>query len=180
VPDPHATLHDLCLAYGDFNRPVFLEAFLRWFLDSAGPKELAALRRAIRSRAKTLSRGGKGGRPRAEHDPDWLRRSAQLVWQKDILHWTWPKIAASAGMKPTNTNIRTLQNRRDHFALIVWRAIQARADSTHELSHMLKSKRTQRSLRASLALPFHTHPEDCRKLVLTLFSRGLHVAARTP
>ncbi|HKO03794.1 MAG TPA: hypothetical protein VJW51_03550, partial [Candidatus Acidoferrales bacterium] len=126
MPDPHATLHDLCLAYGDFNRPVFLEAILRWFVDSADPKELAALRRAIRDRAKVLTHGGKGGRPRAEHDPNWLRRSAQLAWQKDILHWTWPKIAATAGIKPTLANIRTLQNRRDRFALLVWRAIHLR------------------------------------------------------
>ncbi len=43
VPDPHATLHDLCLAYDDFNRPALLEAFLRWFVDSADSTDLAAL-----------------------------------------------------------------------------------------------------------------------------------------
>ena len=58
MPHPHATLHDLCLVYGDFNRPAFLEAFPRWLLDSADVGELAALRRALRDRAKALSRGG--------------------------------------------------------------------------------------------------------------------------
>ncbi|HKO03984.1 MAG TPA: hypothetical protein VJW51_04510 [Candidatus Acidoferrales bacterium] len=84
MPDPHETFHDLCLAYGDFNRPVFLEAFLHWFVNSADSKELATLRRGIQTRAKLLRSQGKRGRPRAGESWRWLCATLRLVWQREI------------------------------------------------------------------------------------------------
>ena len=176
--DPrHARFLDLCLLYGDFNRPVFLEAILRWFVESADAKELAALRRAIRDRANALKRYGKRGRPLAEHHPDWIRRSLQIVWQREILHWPWRKIAAAAGLKFTKNNIRTLQNRCDRYALLVWHTLPDHAGRPHALARLLDSKSIQRVLRSRLSLPFGTHPEESKRLVRTLVDRGLHVAA---
>jgi hypothetical protein len=161
----HAQFLDLCLLYADFNRPVFLEAFLRWFMDSASPAELTALRRAIRGRTKALMQNGKKGRPRAEHDPNWIRRSLQIVWQREILHWPWRKIAAAAGLAPTRPNIRTLQLRRDLYAEIVCHALPPHAD--------LRQPRIQRILRSRLSFPFDSHPSACTRIVQALVPRGL-------
>jgi hypothetical protein len=173
----HTQFLDLCLLYGDFNRPVFLEAILRSFVESAGPKELAALRRALRDRANALKRYGKRGRPSAEHDPDWIRRSLQIVWQREILHWPWRKIAASAGLKPTRPSIRTLQLRRDLYALLVWHALPTRADRPQALKRLLESKPIQRMLRSHLSLPFDSHPQECTSIVRALVPRGLYFGA---
>jgi hypothetical protein len=179
--DPrHAPFLNHCLLYADFNRPVLLNAILRWFVESADANELKRLRHAIRDRAKALRRPGKKGRPRAEHTLKWISASARLVWQREILHWPWPKIAAAAGLKPTKPNLRTLQNRRDHYAMLVWRAasrLTSRADQPEVLSKMLDSTRNQRWFRSQLGLPFDTHPEECRKIVLALIPRGLAVEA---
>jgi len=176
--DPrHARFLDLCLLYGDFNRPLFLRAILHSFVESAGPAELETLRRAIRDRAESLRRRDKGGRPRAERDWKWIRAAAQLVWQREILDWPWPKIAAAAGLKPTRPNFRTLEFRRDRYALLVWQALPGRSDRPGKLRRMLDAKPIQRLLRSRLALPFDTHPKECKKLVLKLAPRGLHLAA---
>ncbi|HKM91933.1 MAG TPA: hypothetical protein VJX29_15095 [Candidatus Acidoferrales bacterium] len=177
--DPrYAPFLDLCLQYGDFNRPVFLEAILRWFVESADAKELAALRRAIRDRTKALNQNAKKGRPGAEHDPDWIRRSLQIVWQREILHWPWRKIAPAAGLKLTQANIRTLQNRCERYSLLVWHALPTHVDQPQALKHLLESKPIQRMLHSRLSLPFHTHPEDSKRLVRTLVYRGPHLATK--
>ena len=179
--DPrHARFLDLCLLYGDCNRPVFLEAILHWFIESADAKELAALRRAIHDRTKHLKQNRKKGRPSAERDPDWIRRSLQIVWQREILHWHWRKIAAAAGLAPTRPNIRTLKRRCDHYAMLVWRATHGRSDDPKALNRMLEAKPTQRWYRSQLGLPFDTHPEESKRLVRTLAHRGLHLAAKLP
>ena len=176
--DPrHARFLDLCLLYGDCNRPVFLEAILHWFIESADAKELAALRRAIHDRTKHLKQNRKKGRPSAERDPDWIRRSLQIVWQREILHWHWRKIAASAGLAPTKTNIRTLQNRCDRYALLVWNTLPPHAGQPQALKRLLGSKPIQHLLRSRLSLPFDTHPEECKRLVRTLVYRGPRPAA---
>jgi hypothetical protein len=174
----HDQFLDLCLLYGDFNRPVFLQALLRWFVESADAKELAALRRAIHDRSKALNQNAKKGRPIAEHDPDWIRRSLQVVWQREILHWPWRKIAAAASLKPTKANIRTLQNRCDRYAILVSRALPPHAGQPQALKRLLESKPIQRMLRSRLSLPFGTHPQECKRLVSVLTSRAPHLAAR--
>jgi len=181
VPDPHEILLNLCLAYGDFNRPAFLEAIRHWFVNSASPSELAELRRAIRDRANDLKHTSKKGRPIAAHDPVWIRRALQIVWQKEILHWHWRKIAAASGLKPTKDSIRTLQNRCDRYALLVWNAIPpvvSSGDHRRAFSKMLDSKPIQRLLRSRLSLPFHTHPRESRRLVQSLTARGANLAAK--
>jgi hypothetical protein len=70
--DGHGPFRDLCLTYGDFYRPVFLETIMDWFVRSASSSELAALRKAISSRAETLHKGGKRGRPRGRDSAEWL------------------------------------------------------------------------------------------------------------
>jgi hypothetical protein len=176
----HAQFLNLCLLYGDFNRPVFLEAILRWFVDSASPAELAALRRAIRDRAKSPTHTGKKGRPPADLNWKWICQAAQLVWQREILHWTWRKVAAAAGLKPTKPNFRTLQLRRDRYALLVWgttAAVGSRDNQPVSLARALEAKSFQRIFRSRLALPFNSHPEESKRIVLALAPRGLHLAA---
>ena len=168
---------DLCLLYGDFNRPVFLEAFLRFFVDSASPAELKALRRAIAARAKSFPRKGQRGRPRAQHDAAWLRRALQLAWQREILGWSWRRVALAAGIRPTKGNLRTLENRCDRYATLVWSAAMGRAGQPERLQHLLGSRKVQRWFASRLALPFPTHPEESKKIVLALAARGLQVAA---
>jgi hypothetical protein len=171
---------DLCLLYGDFNRPVFLEAILRSFVESAGAKEMAALRRAIRDRAKLLKQNRAKGRPSTEQNPAWIRRSLQIVWQREILHWQWRKIAAAADLAPTRPNFRTLKRRYNLYAMLVWRATHGRTDDPKALNRMLKAKPIQRWYRSQLGLPFDTHPEECKRLVRTLARQGLHRAATIP
>jgi hypothetical protein len=175
--DPrHAEFLNLSLLYSDFNRPVFLEAILHWFVVSAEAKELAALRRAIRDRANVLKRNGKRGRPRAERDPEWILRSLQIVWQREILGWSWARIAAAAGLMPTRPNIRSLQIRRDLYALLVWQAVaspKSCSDPREDLRKSLESKPVRRMLRSRLSLPFDSHPEECTTIVRALVPRGL-------
>src|SRR5208282_4414890 len=114
------------------------------------------------------------------HDQDWIRRSLQILWQREILHWPWRKIAAAAGLKPTRPNIRTLRRRCDLYALLVWRATPGRGDDPKALSRMLEAKPIQRWCRSHLGLPFDTHPEECKRLVRSRADRGLHLAAKLP
>jgi hypothetical protein len=104
----HGHFRDLCMLYGDFNRPVFLEEVLI-FLRSANKEEIATIRRSGQRRTEILRHGGRRGRPRAHDDPDWLHKAFMEIWQKEILGWTWQKIASEAGMEPSKPNIRTLQ-----------------------------------------------------------------------
>jgi len=173
----HAQFLDLCSLYGDFNRLAFLDAILRWFVESANPGELRALRRAIRDRAKALRRSRKKGRPRAEESWDWIRSALKLVWDHDIKGQSWREIALAVGLKPTRPNLRTLQVRRDLFALLLWEAIPGKASDQAALNKLLDDKRVRRLLSSSLSLPFDTHPEACKKIVLTLAPRGLALEA---
>ncbi len=172
MPDSHKNFLDLCLLYGDFNRPVFLEAILRWFVESATPRELKSLRRAIRDRTKHLKQNHKQGRPPAAQDPDWIRRSLQIVWQREILHWHWRKVAAAAGLKFSKTDVRTLQNRCDRYALLAWHALPDHAGQPRALARLLDLKPIQHMLRSRLSLPFDTHPEESKRLVRILVHRG--------
>lgn len=173
----HARFLDLCVLYADFNRPVFLEAILQWFVESASPGELKALRHAIRERAKALRRHAKKGRPRAEESWTWIRSTLKLVWQKEILGWSWHEIATAVGLKPSRPNLRTLQLRRDLYALLVWEGLPGRTDDPEGFNKMLDSKPIQRTLCSRLSLPFDTHPKECKQLVLALAPRGLALQA---
>lgn len=178
MPDPHDTFLNLCLLYADFNRPVFLEAIRNWFVDSASPTELKALRRAIRDRAKALPRSRKKGRPRAEKSWAWICSTMSLVWHREIGGWSWPRIAVAAGIKPTKPNLRTLHNRHDHYATLIWQAMPSGTNDFQALNRMLDAKPIQRLLRSKLALPFDTHPQQCKKLVQKLVRRGVEVTSK--
>ena len=176
--DPrHSEFLDLCLFYGDFNRPVFLEAIRHWFIESASPAELESLRRAIRNRATSLRQRLKKGRPRAEQSRAWISSALKLVWMRDIEGQSWRQIALAAGLKPTRPNLRTLQVRRDLFAVLVRKALPPRTDDPAHLDKLLDNKRVQLLLRSRLALPFLTHPGESRKIVQVLVSRGLTLEA---
>ena len=62
--DGHGPFRDLCLVYGDFYRPVFLEAIQDWFIWSANSEELKALRENLRaSHEPSESRGEERASP---------------------------------------------------------------------------------------------------------------------
>jgi len=167
--DPrHAQFLDLCQLYGDFNRPVFLEAVHRCLVNSASAAELKSLRGAIRDRAQSLGRTGRKGRPPAEHNRKWIRGAAQLVWQKEILGWPWSRIAKEAGLKPSRANIRTFEQRRDRYAWSVFLALPPHAGRPEELKRLLDSQPVRRMLRSRLFLPLDTHPEESKRLVFRL------------
>jgi len=174
----HSEFLNLCLFYGDFNRPAFLEAIRHWFIESASAAELKSLRSAIRDRAAALRRQHKKGRPRAEQSPAWISSTLKLVWMHDVEGKSWRKIASAIGLRPTDDNLRTLRNRRDHYAMLVWREVAGRGGGPEALSGMLESKHFQRLLRSKLALPFDSHPAECKKLVLAIAPRGLEAVSK--
>ena len=164
----------------NLNRPAFLESILESFLPSASPAELKSLRRAIRDRQLSLRHSRPKGRPRAEQDSTWIRSTLKIIWLHEIGRKSWRQIASAIGLKPSLNAIRTLQQRRDHYALLLWTALPPAKSPAHPreaLSRLLASKSLQRFLHSRLALPFHTHPAESKRLVLSLFSRGLDVAA---
>ena len=73
--------------------------------------------------------------------------------------------------------MRTLQQRRERYALLVWQALPGRLDRPESLSKRLESRSLHRLLQSRLALPFDTHPQECKKIVRALSARGLEVAA---
>jgi hypothetical protein len=173
VRDGH--FRDLCVLYGDFNRQVFLEEVLD-FLRGADKQELISMRKRIRARTKQLQKGKRRGRPRGQDDLNWRGQALKQVWQREILGWTWPKIASAVGMKPTKPNIRTLQRRRQEVAAMIWAKLPAYTDLP-DLKGLLSQADIQTLLRFEVGLPFKTHPEQCQKLVLKLARLGLKVAA---
>jgi hypothetical protein len=175
--DGHGPFRDSCVIYGDFYRPVFLEEFVRWFVRSADKAELAVLRKAVRVRAAAIRKGGKRGRPRARDDDEWLIKAKVETWQRHILGWSWPQIAIEAGLEPTRPNCRTLQRRQDEFAAMIWRALPPYAEQPERLKTLLESKAIQQLLWVRVGLPFKTHPEECKKIVLALAPRGLKAQA---
>lgn len=124
--DGHGPFRDLCLIYGDFHRPVFLQEIINWFVRSASKTELAALRKAISLRSTDVGRGGKRGRPRGRDDADWLVKAKEAAWHRIVDGWTWKKIAEFGGLKPNQRNIRTIERtlarRHDQYAAVIWKA----------------------------------------------------------
>jgi hypothetical protein len=190
--DGHGRFRGLCVVYGDSNRSVFLQEFLKWFVRNASRGELDKLRKAIASRAKVVGKGRKRGRPRVEEDDD-LRHSVKVsAWRRIVDGWTWWQIAESAGMKPTKANIKTLERRLsrnvDQYAAIIWRAC-ADAGFWHTsasfesnlvaLQKGLETNKLRQWLWAKTGLPFPQvqSAEGCIKIVLALAPRGKKTAA---
>lgn len=124
--DGHGPFRNLCVLYGDFHRPVFLEEFLTWFIRNATKAELSVLRKAVSARSSEIGKGGKKGRPRAQESKDWLVSAKTATWHRIVDSWTWRRIAESEGLKPSSENIRTIERtlsrRQDQYAAIIWNA----------------------------------------------------------
>jgi hypothetical protein len=177
--DPHGHFRDLCMLYGDSNRPVFLNEIREWFIRGANKQELSEIRKAVGARAKGLRGGGKRGRPRARDDENFLIRARLTAWRRVVLRWTWKQIVREAGLKATKPNERTVQRRVDYLAAMIWRALpDARlAEDAERLRKILELKPIQDLLRFEVGLPFRDHPEECKKIVLELAPRGLKASA---
>jgi hypothetical protein len=189
--DGHGPFRNMCLAYGDFYRPVFLQEIINWFIRSASKAELAALRKAVSVRSAQVSAGGKRGRPRGRDDADWLAKVKVATWRRIVEGRTWREIAELEGLKPTRENIRTIERtlsrRQDQYAAIIWEACSMAgvwtpgAGSDINLVRLEKSLETQRLrqwLWSRAGLPFRDLPDGCKKIVLTLASRGGNAAGR--
>lgn len=194
--DPDRHFKDLCLLYGDSNRPVFLREFLRWFVRNANKTELAELRKAVALRAGKIGKVRRRGRPHAEEDVDWLVKARTAAWRRIVEGRTWAKIAESEGMKPNKDNIktieRTLSRRQDQFASIIWDACftagiwQTSADIATDMASLkrnLEAPQFRRWLWSRTGLPFDLflptdYNEECKKIVLTLVPRGLKAVSQ--
>ena len=189
--DGHGHFRDLCVAYGDFYRPVFLQEFMDCFVRNANRTELAELKKAIAMRAAKPVKGKSKGRPRSEEDEGWLTKAKVVTWRRIVDGWTWWKIAESEGIKPTKSTIkvieRTLSRQVDQYAAIIWRAcasagiVPAESDTgtrigTH-LEERLKTRQFRLWLSQKTGLPFDRFPQrdlsdGCAKIVLELAPRG--------
>jgi hypothetical protein len=125
----------------------------------------------------------KRGRPRAHSDWDWIAKAGREAWQRHVLGWTWRKIAEHAGLRPSKENWqggeRILRRRVDQYAALVWNAIPLAARGPAGLREgSLDDRKTQYCLRDKAGLPFDSHPDHCKKLVLKLALRGQKIHAR--
>jgi hypothetical protein len=124
------------------------------------------------------------GRPRAHSDSDWIAKAGRVAWQRHVFGWAWRKIAEYAGLKPSDENWeaieRTLRRWVDQYAALVWRAIPLRARGPEGLCEgSLDDRQIQYCLKDKAGLPFQSHPEQCKKLVLKLAHRGAKAHARS-
>jgi hypothetical protein len=173
--DAHVSFRDQCLLYGDFNRAVFLEQIVAYFLSSASKEEIAQIRKIIQAREKIIkAQGGKKGRPRAMDSSDWVRKAFRITWRREILGLKWSEISIAEGLKPTRTNLWTLQRQRDEYARLIWIKLPHFAHGPG-LNAALEVTHIQSTLRRETGLPFKSHPEECKKLVRAVEPRGLRV-----
>jgi hypothetical protein len=126
---------------------------------------------------------GRRGRPRAHSDRDWIAKAGREAWQRHVLGWNWRKIAEHAGLRPSKENWqgveRILRRRMDQYAALVWNAIPLAARGPAGLREgSLDDRTTQYCLRDKAGLPFDSHPDQCKKLVLKLARRGQKIQAR--
>jgi len=194
-PDGHGPFRDMCLAYGDFYRPIFLETIRDWFIRNANKTELAELRKAISARSANLGKGGKRGRPRAKDDHNWLMGAKTAAWRRLIDRWTWRRIAESEGTKLNPRNIRvverTLSRRQDQYAAIIWNACSQTGTwrsgvgidaNLKRLRDALETARFRQWLwtKAGLFGPSSNAEwtDGCKKIVLGLVGRGEKAAGR--
>jgi hypothetical protein len=190
--DGHGPFRNMCLVYGDFYRPIFLQEIINWFVHSASKTELAALRKAVSSRSAHVGKGGKRGRPRGRDDADWLVKVKVAAWRRIVEGWSWKKIAESEGLRPNQRNIRTIERtlsrRQDQYAAIIWEACRSiasvwklGADSDTNLARLeegLKTQYLRQWLWLKAGLPFKDLPDGCKKIVLTLAPRGEETAGK--
>jgi hypothetical protein len=175
----HDNFRNTCMAYGDFNRQVFLEEILRFISSAITSKaELTAIRKAVLKRTKRLEKPGQRGRPRAWDNEEWIQKAITSAFRRHVLGWSWPKVTESIGMQPTKPNIRTVQRRELTFAELIFEAIPPVGcwdigkfgEKLRETA--LDSKSTQMWISSKTGLPFDKQPEDCKKIVFALAPLG--------
>ena len=165
--DSHAKFRELCMMYGDFNRPVFLEEILNFISGFGATKaELSAIRTAVQKRTKRLAKRSQRGRPRAAESDSWMQKAITAAFRKRVLGWSWSRVTASIGMKPTKPNIRTVQRRERQFAEVMLGALASlNVWKEGEFGRTLKQdildyKPYRRILMSKTGLPFDTRPEE--------------------
>lgn len=176
--DQHDWFRDYCMLYGDFNRPVLLEEILL-FIGVANRSEVSEIRRAVQNRTKRFKGERKKGRPAAEKDWEWMSLAQTEAWRMYALGWDWKKVVEAEGVKPTETSYRTLQRRLDRLAGMLYGALPQWARG-HEilgyvcvpLEQAVSMPQVQQMIRMKIRLPFQSHPDECRKVVLGLIPRG--------
>ncbi len=166
------------MMYGDFNRPVFLEEILNFISGFGATKaELSAIRTAVQKRTKQPAKRPQRGRPRAAESDAWMQKAITAAFRKRVLGWSWSRVTASIGMKPTKPNIRTVQRREAHFAAFIADSIPAEWWETRILTGRyqktlregaLDSRKLRLWLLSQTGLPFDIRPEECKKLVEAL------------
>jgi hypothetical protein len=180
--DRHANFRDLCMVYGDCNRPVFLEEVLRFLTSSITSRaEVEAIRDALRNSERRMKERPKAkrGRPRGWDDEGWIQRAMTAAYRRRVLEWSWPKVTESMGLEPTKPNFRTIQRRELRFAEFISDAIppvEAWKNGQHGkelIPAVLDDKRVQQWIRIKTGLPFNDMPEECKKMVLALAPLGL-------
>jgi len=162
------SFEEQCLIYGGCHREEFLNQILRRFISSANKAEVAAIQKAVRSRAKSLRGGGKPGRPHG-HGLNWLRQSLQQARQKYVLRWSWSKIGKDAGKRVNDAN-------RKQVAWTLKRRVLKLADwllpqiprPPEGLENALENRYVLVNLSNLMGFP----PEECRTIAPWACRRG--------
>lgn len=186
--DEHAYFRDVCVACIDFPhlRPVFLKQIL-CFIRGANKHELAAIGESVPKRAKSPELLKKRGRPGAEDD-SVAYKARKVAWHRYIDGWDWKKIAEAVEMPVTETNKQhegnsgtvrwTLRRLEGYLAARIWEAVPQsyvvhKVGQPDELRpRALEHKPLQQILWSRAALPFRTHPQECKKIVTALWPRA--------
>jgi hypothetical protein len=176
--DPHGWFRDQVMLHGNLNRPILLEEILR-FIGCSDRKEVSAIRAEIQARTKPFRGQRRKGRPAAEKDWKWMRLALSEAWRMYALGWHWKKALEAEELKPTKTNYRTLQRRLDRLAGMMYGALPPWATGDEvkgygytSLEDALSKPLLQQVIHSKLRLPFRSHPDECRKVVLGLLPRG--------
>lgn len=186
--DPHRNFRDLCVVYGDFYRPVFLEeilSFLSSWVTSRG--EVETIRNALRKSEKQIQerQRAKRGRPAAWDSEGWIQKAMTAAFRRRVLDWTWAKVTESMGLEPTKPNIRTIQRRELRFAEFIVEVVppvdawENGQFGTRLKPEILDRKNVQLWIRSKTGLPFDDRPEECKKMVLALAPLGLKASNET-
>lgn len=192
--DGHGRFRELCIAYADYYRPIFLKEFINQFVRRATKPELATLRKEVAAHERRIrvQKGKSKGRPRAEDDWTWLRNARDAAFKRFVEVLSWKKVAESEGKKPNKPNIRTLKNRQDRYAGIIWEACcevgiwQSGSGTEADIDRLRHGLETT-SLRVALCrralLPFNIFPgqdltAECKKVVMTLAPQGGKVVGK--
>jgi hypothetical protein len=189
----HGGFREICMVMGDFpaNRPLFLEQVVL-FIRGTDQRELGAIRRVITERRRTVRRPERG-RPDVRNDEKIMARAREASWRRIVRMQSEEEIAGVLGMAivapvrgaggrievPGNINSikRQLQRLEDYLSAAIWNAISPNyvrvSGAGREIAPgALDHKDLQTYIGYCTGLPFRTHPEECKRIVQTLWPRG--------